>query len=490
MNLNELLKPSEILHGDLNAEIPIRGLSYDSRKVKKGDMFIAWKGQHFNGHDYIESAYQKGAVAALVQEKNHEFQDFPQIIVSDTRRLMPFVAKRFYQSPNEKLELIGITGTNGKTTVSRLIHHLYQQCEIKSGLVSTIDCRIGDWKIESDCTTPEAIDLYACLHEMVKADCKTAIIETSSHALIQNRLDGLLFNGAIFTNLSHDHLDFHKDMESYFKAKSLLFEKLELDGKAILGGDDPYTSKLKDRLAVPVVDFGLSHQNMIYASQIRCSSLQTSFVINTPLDSIAIKTSLIGEINVVNILAAFSYLWSKGIDVNKIKEAIESFTPLEGRLQILPIKAPFKIVVDYAHTPDALQKVLRDLRKIAKNNLICLVGCGGDRDQGKREMMGKVAGENADRVVLTTDNPRREEPRQIIRKMEIGIRETQCPYRMIEDRREAIEEAIKDLEIEDVLVIAGKGHEKYQEIGNEKIPFHDASVAKDICLNQKQGVLN
>lgn len=478
MKLKELIDHIDEIEIKGETDIDISGIAYDSRKIYPGNLFVAWQGINDDGHHYIEKAYQRGATAVLVQKACDTYEEITQLIVKDPRAVMARMAKIFFKNPDHDLELVGVTGTNGKTTVSNLIYHILNFCGYSSGLISTIQSIAGKNKTYSERTTPESVDIYKLLSEMKGA--QYAVIEASSHALAQNRLEGLCFHDAIFTNLSHDHLDFHKNMDAYLNAKTILFEKLYPQGKAILNWDDPYCNQLIDRLAVSVITFGSSSKAMIYVEDVEYKDHMTCFNLCYPEGKIQISTHLLGGVNVLNVLAAFAFVWTKKCHVVQIKNAIESFLPVEGRMQVLEIQAPFKVIIDYAHTPSALEGVLENLKHFARGKIVCLIGCGGNRDQEKRYLMGRIAGQSSDYVVLTTDNPRWEDPQIILEEMEKGVKETRTSYSMIEDRRQAIQEALLMMETNDLLLIAGKGHEKFQEVQGRRLPFNDALLVKDI----------
>jgi len=365
--------------------------------------------------------------------------------------------------------------------VSYLVESILHLNGYRPGLLGTIHYKIGDRLIPSERTTPESLHLQKYFREMLEAGSRSVVMEVSSHALYQGRVKGINFDGAVFTNLSQDHLDYHKNFEEYFKAKSILFESLSQDSFAVINTDDPYGVRLTKKTKARVISYGCSKEAMIRADRIELETMRSSCEVAFPQGKIKLEFHLIGQFNIYNILAAFSVAWALGINPKKIKMALEMFQGVAGRMEFVPVDAPFQVVVDYAHTEDALQNVLSTLKPLMKGRLITVFGCGGDRDRLKRPKMGEVAGKYSDLVIVTSDNPRSENPSLIALQIEEGLKKTKTPFHHILDRKAAIDFALKQARPMDVIVIAGKGHEKFQEIGHSRISFDDVAIVKELC---------
>lgn len=473
MLLKDLFESRDILNSETEA-IEIKKIQYDSRKIEKGDLFVAVKGYQTDGHKYLQQVYEKGAAAAVVQDVNPHI-DLKQIVVPDSRAAMAALAFNYYKEDLQKLDLIGITGTNGKTTCSYLIHSMLEAAGISCGLAGTIHYIIGSKKIAAWNTTPEAIDLFEMLSQMQQAGNKACVLEVSSHALALNRVGGLKFKAAIFTNLSRDHMDFHKDMDSYFKDKSKLFTQIAGDGLAVINNDDAYGRKIK--VQEDVLTFGTNKNSKIYAEDWTTDVSGTKVNVNLPDGSISIDSSLVGAFNVYNILTTVATGLVMNISLDDIKKGIKNLKSVPGRLEKYPLKNGALAIIDYAHTPDALEKALNTVRKITANNLIVVFGCGGDRDVGKRPEMGRVAQELADIVYVTDDNPRTEDSNAIIENILTGMKRNNS-IKVIPNRKEALFTAIKNSMEGDIILIAGKGHETYQIIGTVKNDFNEAMIIR------------
>jgi UDP-N-acetylmuramoyl-L-alanyl-D-glutamate--2,6-diaminopimelate ligase len=449
MKLDYLLKGQHVLEQHGKTDIEITGLTTDSRAVEKGYLFVAVKGSNEDGHRYLDHAIQRGARALLVEQGEKPIGGVTVIRVPDTRVALSELASRFYQYPTRNVNLIGITGTNGKTTTSYLLETILMEAGREVGVIGTISYRFKEKSFGASLTTPESTDLMRMMREMKDAGITDIIVEVSSHSLDQGRTRGLKWSRAIFTSFSRDHLDYHSSMEEYFRAKSLLFDSLgenqkSGEAKAIINMDDPKGTILQKITKVP---------------------------------------------NVYNILAAAATAFSYDIDPETIARGIKRLSYIPGRLQRVENKRGLSVLVDYAHTPDALEKVLQTVKQFAKARLITVFGCGGDRDRGKRPEMGKIAGNYGDLVIITSDNPRGEDPAAIVGEIEPGIRESGLDkvnpdlpynsrgYQIILDRRKAIQAAIQLAHKEDIVVIAGKGHEDYQIIGKTKRYFSDVEEA-------------
>lgn len=494
MRLDTFLKSTDILavEGAVAAlnEIEITQLCYDSRQVIPGALFFALAGQKSQGVTFVEEAIRSGA-SAVVAEEAIPGITVPVLRVANARRAMGEMADFFYHSPSHSLAVCGVTGTNGKTTTTFLVHHLCESSGRRCGLIGTVKYILPTAVEEATRTTPESIDLQKMMHQMREGGFKAVAIETSSHAIVQERLRAVEFDVAIFTNLTQDHLDFHQTMENYFDAKAQLFKNLaeqkEKRGKAVINIDDRYGRLLIDRLPSQLssVTYGQSIHADFRASNIRYGAMGTQFCLEARGRSYLVRSSLIGLFNVYNALAALASATSMGLELRRAIKALETAPQVPGRLERVPGKYPFQVFVDYAHTPDALENVLRTLQQLKQGRLIVVFGCGGDRDRAKRPLMAAAAERYADRVFVTTDNPRTEDPLQIIADIQKGFQKK--GYHAIADRAEAIQEAIRSAAPGDIIVIAGKGHENYQEVHGVKMPFDDVAMAQR-ALRDLQGI--
>lgn len=475
MLLTDLFKNNiELLNSDVEL-VEINEIQYDSRKIQKGDLFVAVRGYKTDGHKYLQQVYDQGAAAAVVEEVNPHI-GIPQIVVKDSRAAMAALAYTYFEKQLQKIDLVGITGTNGKTTCSYLIHSVLEAAGISCGLAGTIHYIIGKNKVEAWNTTPEAIDLFGMLALMQQSGNKACVLEVSSHALALNRVKGLQFKAAVFTNLSRDHMDFHKDMDTYFLEKCKIFSQLSPNGYAVINSDDPYGRKIKrdgNRFT-----FGTSPQADIHAENWLTDVSGTQLDVSTPQGSISINSSLVGAFNVLNILSVVATGLALNISLKDIQQGIDNLKSVPGRLEKYPLKNGAMAIIDYAHTPDALEKALKTVRKITQHKLIVLFGCGGDRDKGKRPQMGQVAQELADIVYVTDDNPRTEDSTTIIKDIMAGMDQDEN-VKVISNRREAIITAIKNSMEGDIILIAGKGHETYQIIGTIKHDFNEAIIIRE-----------
>ncbi|GGK15655.1 UDP-N-acetylmuramoyl-L-alanyl-D-glutamate--2,6-diaminopimelate ligase [Caldalkalibacillus thermarum] len=473
--------------------IEISSIELDSRQVKPGSLFVCIPGFQVDGHQFVSQAIERGAVAILAQKPLDV--PVPVIIVPDTRRALAYVANRFYGFPTQKLRLIGVTGTNGKTTVTYLIEKMLEDQGRKTGRIGTINMKIGDRLVEVKNTTPESLHLQQAFHDMLQAKCSHAVIEVSSHALDMGRVRGCNFGVAIFTNLTQDHLDYHQSMEEYKRAKGLLFSQLgngisERDLKyAILNADDPASSYYAKITPAQVLTYGIKSERAdIKAADITLSPRGVSFTVHYGTEQEQFNVPLVGMFNVYNVLAAVGAGVVEGLSLRQISDSLSEVQGIPGRMEVVEAGQDFTVIVDYAHTPDSLANVLSTARQLARKRLICVVGCGGDRDRGKRPLMAQMAVKYADLTVLTSDNPRSEDPAAIIRDMEKGLIEqdvSQTKYTSIIDRRQAIHWAINKAEKDDVIIIAGKGHETYQEIKGQRFHFDDREVAREALASLK-----
>lgn len=466
--------------GDLSVDI--RGIAYDSRQVEPGFLFVAIKGFVTDGHFYINDAVTRGAAAVLLQDATAAPPGVPWVQVCDTRSGLAAVSARFYNYPARVLHLAGVTGTNGKTTTTYLLHSIYRHGGHKVGLIGTISNYIGDKKLPVERTTPEALDLQRLLRQICDAGCRKAVMEVSSHALALNRVDVRDFNSVIFTNLTQDHLDFHKDMEDYFNAKARLFKDMNPKGTAVINADDRYGQKLVRLGRGRVVTYGVRQTADVKGYNLQVKAEGVVFDVASQWGNFTLDLRLTGLFNVYNALAAAAAGLSEGYSPDEIQEALAGVTGVPGRFERVDCGQEFTVIIDYAHTPDGLDNVLLAAQGIARNKVIAVFGCGGDRDKTKRPLMGKIAANRADFIVVTSDNPRSENPMDIIADIVSGFDGPGAGknYTVVPDRREAIRFAFHRAQPGDIIVIAGKGHEDYQIIGNTRLSFDDRKVASEI----------
>lgn len=484
MLLRDLLSPllAKKVHGDDNIEIT--GITADSRQVKPGYLFICLTGFTVDGHTFASQAVERGAVAVLAQRDLAVGATL--ITVADTRRAMAILADRFYGSPTREVKVIGVTGTNGKTTTTHLIDKIFRDQNKMTGLIGTIHMRIGDVSEEVKNTTPDVIDLQKSFRRMCDCHTEYAIIEVSSHALEQGRVHGCDIHTAVFTNLTQDHLDYHQTMDNYRNAKALLFSQLgnhyEWDRMktAVLNADDEASNLYERVTPARVLTYGIEQQADVRARDIAITSKGTSFTVDSFAGTLPFHLKLVGKFNVYNALAATAAALAEGVPLADIKASLEAVPGVNGRFESVDAGQPFSVLVDYSHTPDSLENALLTVREFAKGRVFCIVGCGGDRDRGKRPIMAQIATKYADWTVLTSDNPRSEDPQAIIDDMIAGLAGVEAERYVAEpDRREAIFQAVQRANSEDVILIAGKGHETYQIIGSQVLPFDDREVAKE-----------
>ncbi|NBJ15416.1 MAG: UDP-N-acetylmuramoyl-L-alanyl-D-glutamate--2,6-diaminopimelate ligase [Dehalobacter sp. 4CP] len=470
------MKQVEVL-GD--TQTVINGIAHDSRTVSPGNLYVCIRGYQADGHAFAEAAVQAGATALAVEE----FLPLavPQLKFTDTRKAMGFLAAEVFGNPSDRLELVGVTGTNGKTTVTHLIERIVQQSGKKTGLIGTLGSRIGNNAYPGQHTTPESTEIQHLLAEMVAENVDLAVMEVSSHALDLGRVSGCVFNAGIFTNLTQDHLDYHKNMQEYLKAKALLFSGLN-GGKAgqlaVLNADDGSCVFLKEQAGCRVVTYGVDHEADYRAVNIRLSDRGVEFDVLFHGKRTELFYSTPGKFSVYNVLAAIAWALESGYPTETVVQALHSIKGVPGRFESIRKGQPFLVIVDYAHTPDGLENVLRTAREITGGKLITVFGCGGDRDRKKRPLMGEAAGHFSDYIVVTSDNPRTEDPDEIIKDIIPGLKSAN--YKVIKDRRSAIDEACMAAGSGDTVLIAGKGHEDYQILGTEKIHFDDREEADKV----------
>ena len=451
----------------------IRGISYDSRTVRPGDLFVAISGMQVDGHNYVDEVAKKGASAVLV-ERYFPDLDLPQVITENTRYALGLVSANFYDHPHQKLRILGVTGTNGKTTTTYLVKSILEQAGYKVGLIGTIQTLIGDMALESARTTPESLDLQRIFSEMLDEQTDFAIMEVSSHALDLHRTAGVIFAGTLFTNLSQDHLDFHPSMEAYFAAKAKLF--LNQKCPSVLNVDDPWGAKLQGLIPSRAVTYGVEAPADFWAGNIQLENGGVSYILNTEIGQITINLQLTGYFNVYNSLGAAALCFSQGVSLEAIKAGLQAVAGVPGRFEKVENDCGFNVVVDYAHTPGGLENILRSGRELTPHGRLILVfGAGGDRDTSKRPLMGAVAAQLADLVIVTSDNPRSEDPAAICSSIEKGLLKTnlRVNYEIIVERRTAIKRAMELAIPGDLVIVAGKGHETYQESARGRIHFDD-----------------
>ncbi|MFZ3576512.1 UDP-N-acetylmuramoyl-L-alanyl-D-glutamate--2,6-diaminopimelate ligase [Virgibacillus sp. DJP39] len=489
MKLNEIISIIpfyEVVY--LAEEVLISEIKMDSRAVKPGDLFICIKGFTVDGHDYIEQAITNGAVAIIAEKKVHT--KVSTIVVPDSLRALAMIAAHFYDYPTTKIPLIGITGTNGKTTITYLVESILNEYKRNTGVIGTIQMKIGNHLYPVQNTTPDSLFLQKNFNKMVECNVEAAIMEVSSHALDMGRVYGCDFDIAVFSNLSQDHLDYHEDMDEYLRAKSLLFSQLGNTYKktnpkfAVINADDPNFAVIARSTAQHIISYSCQKEASITAKDILLEANQTTFLLTCPMGEIRISSKLIGTFNVYNMLAAVGVGVALHIPLLTIKAALEKITGISGRFEPIEGDHSFTTIVDYAHTPDSLENVLKVITDFAKNNIYVVVGCGGDRDKSKRPLMASIALKYADKVIFTSDNPRTEDPNEIIKDMVRGQKVGN--YEIIEDREQAITHIINLALKDDIILIAGKGHETYQLIGHSKYDFDDRQVAKNAIRSKEK----
>jgi len=477
--LGRALAPHRVI-GTLDREV--ESIAYDSRRVQSNTLFVAIRGEKSDGHQFVDQAIEQGA-SVIVAEREIVSPRATCLVVDDSRGALADLSAAFYGMPARKLKMAAVTGTNGKTTTTFLIKHICEKAGVRCGLLGTVQYEIGDRILPAIRTTPEALDIQELLAQIVNAGGRAAAMEVSSHALAQERTRGIEWDVAVFTNLTQDHLDFHGTMENYFEAKAKLFLQLPSQSKkkrasAVINIDDRYGEKLLDRIAgkSPVITYGLGLHADFRASNYRTEFAGTSYQLDARGRSYLVRVPLIGRFNVANSMAALAAATALGVNLRDGILSLARAPQVPGRLELVPAKRQFQIFVDYAHTDDALRNVLKTLRELRPRKLIVVFGCGGDRDRKKRPLMARVADELADHAIITSDNPRKENPDAIINEVEKGFRSTH--YEKIADRTEAIRHAAAMAQARDLVLIAGKGHEKYQEFADHTIPFDDIQVAR------------
>jgi UDP-N-acetylmuramoyl-L-alanyl-D-glutamate--2,6-diaminopimelate ligase len=482
MQLKTLLSATAVRQIIGPVDRPVENITYDSRRVQRNSLFVALRGEKSDGHQFIGQAIDKGA-SVIVAERENTDSRVTCLVVENTRTALADISAAYYRYPSRKLKLAAVTGTNGKTTTTFLIKHICESAGLRCGLIGTVRYEIGERLLPAIRTTPESLDLQELLAQIAAAGCKAAAMEVSSHALAQERTRGLEWNVAVFTNLTQDHLDFHGTMENYFDAKVKLFTGLinqehKRKPVAIVNIDDRYGQQLVDRIdkRVAVVTYGMGTRADFRASNYRAEFSGTSYQLDARGKSYLVRLPLIGRFNVTNSIAALAAADALGINLRNAVLSLAKSPQIPGRLELVPAKRQFQVFVDYAHTPDALANVLKTLRELQPQRLIAVFGCGGDRDRQKRPLMAAMADRLADYSIITSDNPRKEDPAAIVAEVEKGFQSNR--FETIVDRSQAINRAVALARPRDIVLIAGKGHENYQEFGDHTIPFDDIQVAR------------
>lgn len=463
-----------------NNAVEVSGLKLDSRTVEAGDLFFAVKGTGVDAHQFIPQVIEKGAVAIVCSELPETLPPSVTFVqVDDVQQSVGYFASQFYGSPSSALKLLGVTGTNGKTTTTTMLFNLFKSLGFKCGLISTVEYIIGDQVYTSTHTTPDPIRLNALMADMLDQGCEYCFMEVSSHAIVQGRINGLSYDGAVFTNITHDHLDYHLTFDNYIKAKKLFFDHLTEDAFALYNNDDRNGKIMVQNTKASRYSFAIKGN-----ADFKCKIIESDFEgLLLRIDNDEVWFSPVGEFNAYNILAVYSTAFLLGINREEILTKLSGIGRVNGRFEVYRSKSGIVGVVDYAHTPDALENVLKTINNIRSNNeqLVTVVGCGGNRDKEKRPVMGKVAGQMSDKVILTSDNPRNEDPNMIISEMAAGLDiNDRKKLLQITDRKEAIRAAVMMCKPKDIVLIAGKGHETYQEINGVKHPFDDRVILKEI----------
>lgn len=483
MKLITLLKDInyDLISGDLDREID--SIIYDSRVKTVNGLFIAIKGFNTDGHQYIKAAIENGARTLVVEEA--VCVDTPGITivrVDNTRIVMAKIAKNFYDQPSSKLDLVGVTGTNGKTSITFLLGQILEAYGQKIGIIGTIENRIGETILKSQHTTPESADLQKLLRTMYEEQVSHCLMEVSSHALELHRIDGCHFKVGIFTNLTQDHLDFHKTMEAYSKAKAKLFKLCDV---GVINADSSYAQIMQEGAACQITTYGIDKEADYKASDIQITAQGVEYKLATPTGQYDVVVPIPGKFTVYNTLAVIGAAEKLGVPMNFILKTLKNVKGVPGRVQSFASTKGYSVLVDYAHTPDGLENVLETIKQFAKGRIITVFGCGGDRDNAKRPLMGAVAAKYSDEVIITSDNPRSEDPFVILDQVEVGVKSYPVDYVKMEDRKEAIYHALARAQKDDVVLIAGKGHENYQILKERIIHFDDSEIVRDFIQGEQ-----
>lgn len=474
MKLSKLLNDIEVLENRLDLQTEVNNICYDSRKVKKGDLFVAIRGYETDGHKYIEKALEQGATCVICEQAEKQV---PAIIVKNSRIALAQIGANQFDNPAKKLKMIGVTGTNGKTTTTYLIKHILENTGAKVGLIGTNQNMIGDKVLETERTTPESYELQKLFSEMVSAGCTHCVMEVSSHSLVLDRVYGVPFEVGAFTNLTQDHLDFHKTMEEYRKAKTILFTMCE---KGVLNMDDSASEKILLDATCPIITYSAQNESAdLFAKNIQLNADCVKFDVSTKDQNASVNLAIPGQFTVSNALTAIGVCYELGISLEQSAKALETAHGVKGRVEVVKTNTDYTVLIDYAHSPDGVENVLKAVRGFTKGRVIALFGCGGDRDRTKRPKMGAIAAKLADYCIVTSDNPRTEKPELIIDDIIEGMKNTDTPYSVIVSRPEAIFYALDMAEKNDTIVLMGKGHETYQEINHVKHHMDEREIIAD-----------
>ena len=476
MRLRELLEGMEVISQTISPDTEITHVCVDSRATQKGSLFVAVPGNRCDGGHYARQAVDRGAVCVVCQSELPP--DLPWVKVRDARLALSQLACRWYGHPSRQLTMLGVTGTNGKTTVTYLLRHILQRTGMKTGLIGTVQNIVGEQTLPAQRTTPDALQIQQLLSAMTKNGCSHAVMEVSSHALDQHRAEGIDFAVGIFTNLTEDHLDYHGTMGCYCDAKAKLFQMSRM---GVCNADDPWTERLLAGASCPSVYYGIHNPAEVWAEDIFLHSRSVDFTVCTARTRTPVHLGVPGRFSVYNALGAIAACGELGIPLEECAAALATFPGVAGRMEVVPTPGkPYTLLIDYAHTPDALENVLKTVRGFAQNRVIAVFGCGGDREREKRPLMGHIAGKLADLTIITSDNPRTEEPMAIIRDILPGIAGAEDKYIVEPDRRGAIALAMGRAAAGDVIVLCGKGHETYQEIGDKTIPMDEREIVRSL----------
>ena len=485
MNLAQLTKDMpELIRITAGEETEIAALTADSRARCERGLFFCLPGARFDGHDFAPQALQNGCCALVVERELA--LDCPQVVVSVVRAAMARLARAFNGHPERRLRLVGVTGTKGKTTTTYMLKSVIEAAGLTCGIIGTTGCIAGNTKLPSHLTTPDPIEMFEILRIMADAGVQIVCMEVSAHALYLRKLAGIVFEAAAYTNLSQDHLDFFGSMESYLAAKKLLFTT-GMAKNAAVNVDEETTESVRSSMTCPYMTYGISQEADLFARDIDITETGVSFTLNLRnLHTERVHLLLTGMFNVYNALAAAACALILGVALEDVRKGLEAVVSVPGRVEMLGTKTPYRMILDYSHSPDALENILRTVREFCRGRLILVFGCGGDRDKGKRPMMGEIAGRLADYSILTSDNPRFEDPMAILAAIEAGIRPTGANYEVIENRREAIRQAMEMAAGGDIIVLAGKGHETYQDIRGVKHPFDEKRVVSELLEEMRR----